>query len=71
MEKMKVTDRLLAATAEIWDGYYTHPFVEGLRDGTLDKEKFRYYIMQDYLAMYYADNSISEAKMFGNNKAKS
>ena len=64
MEKMKVTDRLLAATAEIWDGYYTHPFVEGLRDGTLDKEKFRYYIMQDYLYL------IDYARVFAIGAAK-
>jgi len=43
------TDRLYAATKEIWDGYYSHPFVKGLADGTLDKEKFKFYMVQDYL----------------------
>ncbi len=46
---MKTTQRLLAAAKEIWDGYNDHPFVLGLQDGTLDREKFRYYIVQDYL----------------------
>lgn len=46
---MKTTDRLLAATKEIWESYNTHPFVLGIQDGTLEKEKFRYYIMQDFL----------------------
>ncbi len=46
---MNTTDRLLAATKEIWDSYNTHPFVLGIKDGTLDKEKFRYYIIQDFL----------------------
>lgn len=46
---MKTTDRLLAATKEIWESYNTHPFVMGIQNGTLDKEKFRYYIMQDFL----------------------
>ena len=45
---MKVTDRLFAATKELWDAYYEHPFVQGIKDGTLDVEKFRYYIIQDY-----------------------
>lgn len=27
----------------------THPFIKGLTDGSLDEEKFRYYIVQDYL----------------------
>lgn len=46
---MKTTDRLLAATKEIWESYNTHPFVMGIQNRTLDKEKFRYYIMQDFL----------------------
>ncbi|MBQ3194531.1 MAG: thiaminase II [Oscillospiraceae bacterium] len=46
---MKTTHRLLSATKEIWDAYNDHPFVLGIQNGTLDKEKFRYYIIQDYL----------------------
>ncbi len=46
---MTTAEHLLAATKEIWDGYYTHPFVRGIENGTLDREKFRFYIIQDYL----------------------
>lgn len=46
---MKTTEALLAATQEIWESYNQHPFVLGIQNGTLDKEKFRYYIIQDYL----------------------
>lgn len=46
---MNTTERLLAATKEIWESYNTHPFVMGIQNGTLEKEKFRYYIMQDFL----------------------
>ncbi len=46
---MTTTERLLAATEEIWQSYNEHPFVKGIEDGTLDKEKFRYYIIQDFL----------------------
>lgn len=46
---MKTTERLLMATKDIWAAYSEHPFVLGLQDGTLDREKFRYYIIQDYL----------------------
>lgn len=46
---MAVVDRLLAAARPIWDRYNEHPFVKGIEDGSLDKEKFRYYILQDYL----------------------
>ena len=46
---MKTAERLLDATAEIWEAYNKHPFVLGIQNGTLDREKFRYYIVQDYL----------------------
>ena len=40
-KNMKTTDRLIAATADIWKKYNEHPFVMGLQNGTLDKAKFR------------------------------
>ncbi len=46
---MKTTERLLDAAKDIWAEYNKHSFVLGLQDGTLDREKFRYYIIQDYL----------------------
>ena len=46
---MKATERLLLATKDIWQQYNHHPFVTGIQDGTLDREKFRYYMVQDYL----------------------
>lgn len=45
---MSTVKRLLKATEDIWAGYHEKPFVQGLRDGTLDVEKFRRYIIQDY-----------------------
>jgi len=46
---MTVTERLLDATKELWDQYNEHPFVLGIMNGDLDKEKFRFYMLQDYL----------------------
>ena len=46
---MKTTERLLCAAKDIWNAYNDHPFVKGIETGTLDKEKFRFYIIQDYL----------------------
>lgn len=43
-----VVYRLLASAKPIWDRFSDHPFVKGIEDGSLDKEKFRYYILQDY-----------------------
>ena len=49
---MQLTDRLYASAKEIWEGYHTHPFVTGIGDGTLPIEKFRYFMLQDYLYLY-------------------
>ena len=46
---MKTTERLLLAIKDIWQQYDQHPFVLGIRNGTLDRERFRYYMIQDYL----------------------
>ena len=42
---MTMTERLLEATKEIWDGYNETPFVKGIADGSLDHEKFKYYMI--------------------------
>lgn len=64
---MTTVERLLEATKEIWESYNEHPFVKGIEDGTLDQEKFRYYIIQDFL--YLEDYAKSFA--IGIAKAKS
>lgn len=46
---MHTTKRLLNAAKDIWKKYNEHPFVMGIQDGILDKEKFRYYIIQDFI----------------------
>lgn len=43
------SDLLRAAAAPIWEQYLEHPFVTGIGDGTLEIEKFRFYMLQDYL----------------------
>lgn len=46
---MKFTDYLFKEARPIWDEYLKHPFIEELGQGTLKKEKFREYLIQDYL----------------------
>ena len=43
--------QLRAAANEIWDAQHRHPFVRGIGDGTLDPERFRCWIRQDYLVL--------------------
>jgi thiaminase/transcriptional activator TenA len=38
-----------AAAGPEWEAYVTHPFVEGLRDGTLPRAAFLGYLAQDYV----------------------
>ncbi len=46
---MNTSEKMVAAAAEIWEEYNKHPFVLGIQNGSLEKDKFRYYIIQDYL----------------------
>lgn len=43
------TDRLWNKVEPIWNSYLEHPFVKGLGDGTLEQEKFKHWLKQDYV----------------------
>jgi thiaminase/transcriptional activator TenA len=62
---MKLSQQLYESAKEIWDSYYTHPFVAEMAQGTLAKDKFRYYMIQDYLYL------LKYAKVFALGVAKS
>ena len=49
---MALTDELYESVKDIWKGYHEHPFVNGIGDGSLPIEKFRFYMLQDYLYLY-------------------
>ena len=55
---MKFSERLYEKLQPIWRQNHNHPFVQGMGDGTLEKEKFRFYMIQDYLYL------IAYAKLF-------
>ncbi|MGY0372230.1 thiaminase II [Clostridium sp. JNZ J1-5] len=46
---MKFSKKLYKTVEEIWNSYYEHPFIKGIGDGTLDVEKFKFYMIQDYI----------------------
>lgn len=46
---MKFTDILFEDVRELWEKYLEHPFVKEIGEGTLEKEKFKNYLVQDYL----------------------
>ena len=43
------TDELKQHAAPIWEADLKHPFVRGIADGSLPTEKFKFYLIQDYL----------------------
>ena len=55
---MSFCDELRSVSAGVWDAELEHPFVRGLGDGSLDPERFRFYLEQDYLFL------IDYAKVF-------
>lgn len=45
---MSFSRSLKDRAAAIWEDGYQHPFVQEIGKGTLDKEKFKFYLLQDY-----------------------
>lgn len=60
-----LSDRLFKTVEPIWNSYLQHPFVKGIADGSLDPEKFRHYLRQDYVYL------IEYCKIFAIGAAKS
>ncbi len=65
MKTKKFTDRLFANVQPIWEKNHNHPFVQELGMGTLAKERFIYYMKQDYVYL------IDYAKLFADRDSES
>lgn len=46
---MTLSAELYEKARPIWDAQLAHPFVQGLGDGTLEVERFKRWVLQDYL----------------------
>lgn len=46
---MKFTEYLFREVEPIWYEYINHPFLKELGEGTLEREKFKNYLIEDYL----------------------
>jgi thiaminase/transcriptional activator TenA len=44
-----LSEQLRERAAAVWDAQLDHPFVRGIGDGTLERERFRLWVRQDYL----------------------
>ena len=56
---------LKAKASKVWEDGYNHPFVQELGMGTLSKETFKFYLLQDYLYL------LQYAKVFATAALKS
>ena len=61
----KFTDRIYPRVKDIWQACLDHPFVRGLEDGSLDIEKFKHWVKQDYVYL------IEYARLFAIGTSKS
>ncbi len=52
MSRLSVCDTLREAADPVWKKCLEHPFVQGIGNGSLEVEKFRYYMLQDYLYLF-------------------
>jgi thiaminase/transcriptional activator TenA len=55
----RFTDHLARLVAPIWRAQHEHPFVRGIGDGTLEVERFAFWVRQDYLFL------IEYCRLFG------
>lgn len=61
---MAFSEELWESVTSIFDSILKHPFIKGLVDGSLEEEKFRFYVIQDshYLREYAKALSVAAAK---------
>jgi thiaminase (transcriptional activator TenA) len=45
----RYSDELRSLASGIWEAQHAHPFVQGIGDGTLEADRFRHFVRQDYL----------------------
>jgi len=45
----RFTARLRQTVDGLWEAQHQHPFVRGIGDGTLEEERFKFWLRQDYV----------------------
>lgn len=57
----RFTDRLRTTVDSIWEAQHRHLFITGIGDGTLDMDRFKYWVRQDYLFLIEYARTLSMA----------
>ena len=66
---MKNSERIYNHMIRYWEMNNTHPFVQGLADGTLPKEKFKFFMIQDHLYLMQYSKVFAMGVLKPNNEA--
>ena len=71
---MEFIKKVINDSMDIWEKYLAHPFITGLRDGTLDEDKFVGYLVEDtiylreyalvYAAAMYKSHSMEDIRTY-------
>jgi thiaminase/transcriptional activator TenA len=62
--RLSLTDRLWGSIDDVFKAILDHPFIDGLTTGSLDRDAFRFYVVQDslYLTEYARALAVCAAK---------
>ncbi|HAV52432.1 MAG TPA: thiaminase II, partial [Leuconostoc mesenteroides] len=50
---MVFSQEILTELSDVWQANLKHPFVQEIGEGTLPVEKFKYYMIQDYVYLIH------------------
>ena len=60
-------DRLRLNTETLWQAIFSHPFVKGIGDGTLSRDRYEFFLKQDYVYLIHFSRvfALASAKAHG------
>ncbi len=58
---MSLIDELEKSVMPIWDKMAEHPFMQGIREGTLSDEQYGFYVAQNYPYLFYYAKAVAMA----------
>ncbi len=65
---MKLTERLWSSIGDVYSAILNHPFIKGLSDGSLEENRFRFYIVQDHLYLREFSRAVALASAKARNE---
>ena len=60
----RFSERLRRKVAPIWNVQLDHPFVRGIGEGTLDLDRFKFWVRQDYVFLVEYARMLALASRF-------